>query len=280
MRRALREIETEDCKWGHCYRCGIPGDGADTRLAPRSLPVLSEPAEAEWLPAAPAYRRHAEPRTSTRPAGPPQEPVHRRYRVAFSKTGDARFLSHRQVMDTLERSLRAIRAPARFTEGFNPHIRLSMGPALPVGYEGLAEAFDVDCTAPLRQGHLEAANLRLPEGLQLLEARDLLPGAPSLGKLAATARYRIGPLGGSCPERTDAVPEPVRGGIRSWVPLSTGMLRVELNLRQDEGPTPSVHDLLAAIGVPEAEIPVVRVARERVVLRARERVAQAPTRVS
>lgn len=270
MRRALNEIETEDCKWGHCYRCGIPGDGEDTILAPSSLPVIGNPTEAEQPTNAPAYRRHGEPRTSVHRPSPAQAPVHRRYRIRFSKTGDARFLSHRQVMDTLERALRAASVPVRFTEGFNPHIRLSMGPALPVGHEGLAEEFDIDCTAPLRQAHLEAVSRRLPEGLQLMTARDLLPGAPSLGKLAAAARYLVGPPEGGWSGSPDALPNDLRTGIGSWSLLPSGSLRVELNLRQDEGPTPSVHDLLAAVGVPETEIPVVRVTRELVLLRARE----------
>ncbi|HSB35298.1 MAG TPA: TIGR03960 family B12-binding radical SAM protein, partial [Thermoanaerobaculia bacterium] len=31
-KKALKEGETEDCKWGHCYACGVPGDGEDTVL--------------------------------------------------------------------------------------------------------------------------------------------------------------------------------------------------------------------------------------------------------
>ena len=62
----------------------------------------------------------------------------------FEKLGDARYLSHRNVMDVLERALRAARVPVRYTEGFNPHIRLSMGPALPLGSESRHELFDLD----------------------------------------------------------------------------------------------------------------------------------------
>ena len=36
-----------------------------------------------------------------------------RHRVTFSKTGDARFLSHRNTMDVLERAIRAAGLPAR-----------------------------------------------------------------------------------------------------------------------------------------------------------------------
>ncbi len=162
-RRALKEAATEDCKWGHCYRCGIPGDGEDTQLATSSLPVLSDrPGEDEPAKDA-AYKLRPEPRVPVPSPGRSQQPVHRRYRLTFSKTGDARFLSHRQVMDALERVIRAAGLPVRYTQGFNPHIRLSMGPALSVGHEGSAEIFDVDCTAPLNKIHVTKVNSLLPE---------------------------------------------------------------------------------------------------------------------
>ena len=33
--KAKKEWRTEDCKWGHCYACGVPGNGEDTVLAER-----------------------------------------------------------------------------------------------------------------------------------------------------------------------------------------------------------------------------------------------------
>ena len=32
-KKAVKEMRTDDCKWGHCYACGVPGDGEDTVLA-------------------------------------------------------------------------------------------------------------------------------------------------------------------------------------------------------------------------------------------------------
>jgi len=266
-RRALKEIQTEDCKWGHCTRCGIPGDGEDTQLAPQSLPILGEPLPEAQRPKAAAYRLRPEPRTppARRPAVQP--PVFKRYRLRFAKTGDVRFLSHRQVMDALERALRAAGAPARFTEGFNPHIRLSMGPALALGHEGLAEPFDLDCTAPLTPAHVAGINRVLPTGLHLTVADELLPGAPSLGKVAAIARYRVAPRSGrTWPASAEDLDIDMAGGIRSWRRDDDGMLRVDLNLRAAEGPTPTIKNILAALGVPAEEIPIVGVTRESIVL--------------
>jgi len=271
-RRALSEKDTEDCKWGHCYRCGIPGDGTDTDLAPSSLPVVGEPLAEAQQPQAAAYRLRPEPRVPPRPRQTVQPPVYRRYRITYSKSGEVRFLSHRQVMDALERILRAVNAPIRYTEGFNPHIRLSMGPALPVGTEGEAEMFDVDCTAPLNPKILDAANQLLPEGLHLNSATPLMPGAPSLGKLTAGASYHIARCDhADWPTSPESFAPEVRDGVRRWALTQDGDLRVELNLRQDEGPIPTVRRLLQAHGVAEDAVSAVRVTREAIVLRPRGR---------
>jgi hypothetical protein len=176
-------------------------------------------------------------------------------------------------MDLLERIVRAADLPVRYTEGFNPHIRLSMGPALPVGHEGEAEMFDVDCTAPVRLQHLERANALLPEGMEITDARPLLLGAPSLGKLVAAARYRIGPVDdervrADTPETID---DDIRPGIRRWQLREDGSLVVELNARQGDEPIISVKRLLLALGLDEDRIARVPVVREALVLEARKK---------
>ncbi len=250
-KKALREMETEDCKWGRCTACGVPGNGEDTVLASPlpaafsfSLPVRSEevpavPAAGDPAPTAAtalsaaselpalgaggvsadvadarddgrgsayaqkakgaAYRMKATPdllplrerRKVGGGASPELPATARSYRLSFEKRGDARFLSHRNTMDVLERALRASRAPVRYTEGFNPHMRLSMGPALPLGQESEHELFDVDVLDALTAEHLAAVNERLPEGLRITGWRELPAGAPSLGKAATEAVYRF-----------------------------------------------------------------------------------------
>ena len=268
-RRALREAETEDCKWGHCYHCGIPGEGADTQLAAATLPVLGEPLPENERPKVAAYRLRPEPHLPEARNDRPQPPVHRRYRFTFSKAGDARFLSHRQVMDAFERVMRAAGLPVHYTEGFNPHIRLSMGPALALGHEGAAEIFDVDCTAPITGAHRDRANALLPDGVEILDTTALLPGAPSLGRLLDGIRYRIAPRanGSPWPGSPDGLEEGLRSAVRSWRLEEDGSLRVEINARQETGPTPSVKKLLRGLGMSEEEAARARATREQLVLR-------------
>ncbi len=254
-------------------RCGIPGDGADIELAERTLPVIDAlPAEADraqgrGLPAAPraACEAARPPSRAPSPRSTARYPLHlrqdRRRPLPVAPQRDGR---------CSERALRAAGVPVRYTEGYNPHIRLSMGPALAVGHEGLAEAFDVDCTAPVRGSHVDAMNRLLPDGLRILQAQALLPQAPSLGKLVAAAVYLVGEAGnGAWPADPSGLPSTLAAAVQRWEPLPDGRLRVELSLRQDDGPTATVKELLQAIGIEEPAIPLVRVTRERLVLRPR-----------
>ncbi len=259
-KKALQEMVTEDCKWGRCYACGVPGNGEDTVLAngmpaefsfalpslgvpgaagsaatpvPREAAAAAEgasPADGPPVAAAgpvlpsaagvasgvsdardagrgaayadkakgAAYRMKATPdllplreRRRSRGGASESAAIARTWRVSFEKLGDARYLSHRNVMDVLERALRAAGVPVRYTEGFNPHIRLSMGPALPLGQESRHELFDLDVVDALAPEHLAAVNDRLPPGIRLLGWHELPAGARSLGKAATEAVYRF-----------------------------------------------------------------------------------------
>jgi len=259
-RRALAGHATPDCRWGECMHCGIPGDGAETRLALATLSAGSD--------AAPRERPgDAAARTRSRAAVLAQPERTGRVRFTFAKTGDARWLSHRNVMDLLERALRAAEVPTRYTEGFNPHIRLSMGPALSVGHETLGDHFDVECHGEVDAAMVARANEVLPAELELTGFAALAEGARSLGKAVTAARYRI-----LRPDGLAAWPEQPPGplaaegsGVLAWQ-VDGDRLTVTLNLRQTAGPTPGLRALLAAVGIPPEEAAAVRVVRESLIL--------------
>ncbi|MBI4916750.1 MAG: TIGR03960 family B12-binding radical SAM protein [Acidobacteria bacterium] len=267
-RRAFLEAVTPDCRWGDCMRCGVPGDGLDTRLALPTLPVVGAEAPELASPKHAAYRLRPLPRVL-----PPAEPLSQpdrlaRVRFTFAKTGDARFLSHRNVMDLIERALRAAAVPVRYTEGYNPHIRVSMGPALALGHEALADAFDVECHGEVDAAMLERANRVLPEGLRLTGWARLPEGSPSLGKAVAASRFRIRRL----PDGPPWPPRPELPGVLDWVADGDDLV-VTVNARQVDGPTPGPRELLTVAGVPEERLRLASVVREALVLAERAAVA-------
>jgi radical SAM-linked protein len=165
-------------------------------LAP-GLPTLPSEGPAAYSDAAKgaAYRQKAMPDVAAPPRRRPgfaADPRPRlRYRVAFEKLGDARFLSHRNTMDAFERAVRAAGMPAAYSEGFNPRMRLSMGPALALGLESRGEVLDLETTGALPEDAAAKISDRLPPGVRVLAVRALAPGEPSLSKSIRGAAYSM-----------------------------------------------------------------------------------------
>jgi radical SAM family uncharacterized protein/radical SAM-linked protein len=285
--KAKKEMRTEDCKWGHCYACGVPGNGEDTVLAqsmPGSVPTLDDSVSSAADPAAyrdvakgAAYRQKPMPDLPSavrRSSGQTGRVV--RHRVTFEKTGDARFLSHRNTMDAFERAIRAAGLPARYSEGFNPHMKLSMGPALPLGLESRHEVFDVDGRAPFGPDAARAISEKLPPGLAVLDVRELSAADAALSKSVRSARYAVRL---EEPEHVGRASEVVANGWREAVPALRAIalesddagagarLTFEVNLDQAAGETSTPKKVIEALlAIPPEAQAFLSVVREATVL--------------
>jgi radical SAM-linked protein len=88
-----------------------------------------------------------------------------RLRVFYKKEGVSRFISHLSFCKLIERSLRRMDLPLRFSEGFSPHIKISFCPPLPIPISGINEFFEVEvCSKFDLDFFVENINLILPEG--------------------------------------------------------------------------------------------------------------------
>jgi len=283
--KAKKEMRTEDCKWGHCYACGVPGNGEDTVLAksmPGSLPTLDGAVSSATDPAAyrdvakgAAYRQKPMPDLPSavrRAPGATDRVV--RHRVTFEKIGDARYLSHRNTMDALERAIRAAGLPARYSEGFNPHMKLSMGPALPLGLESRHEVFDVDGRAPFGPDAARAISEKLPPGLTVLDVRELSAADRALSKSVKSARYAVRL---EEPEHVGRASDAIANGWRDAVPALRAIaleergpgarLTFEVNLDQSAGETSTPKKVIEALlAIPPEAQALLSVTREATVL--------------
>ncbi|NUN51710.1 MAG: DUF2344 domain-containing protein, partial [Planctomycetaceae bacterium] len=89
-----------------------------------------------------------------------------RVRVVFGKEGRLRFLGQLDLGRTLERAIRRSGLPARFSEGFNPRIRLSFPCASPTGMASRCEIVELQVAAPAGAAEVrEALRREMPEGL-------------------------------------------------------------------------------------------------------------------
>ena len=91
-------------------------------------------------------------------------------RMRFSKTGRAIYISHLDLMATMQRAFSRAECPLKYSEGFNPRPQISIALPLSVGTASLCEIMDfqlvhkVDITS-LR----ERLNAKMPEGVEVLE---------------------------------------------------------------------------------------------------------------
>ncbi|MFO1518069.1 MAG: TIGR03960 family B12-binding radical SAM protein [bacterium] len=124
---------------------------------------------------------------------PPSLPkVYTSYRCRFTKLGEVAFLSHLELMGVLKRALSRARIPLRFSEGYHPQPRMSLGQALPVGVESLSEFLDVEVEgAPDPAELIGQVNRVLPKGLEFKTCERLKPNSPSVSAATVGTVWKV-----------------------------------------------------------------------------------------
>lgn len=206
--------------------------------------------------------------------------------MTFRKDGDLRWISHRDCLRLLERSLRRAGLRLSLSQGFHPKPRFSFPLALALGWEGHAEWMEVELQDDLSPDHVrDRLNANLPEGLRIERARRLQAGearmqVDRLVYQARLPRERLVELQQAASHllRMDHFPVPsaknpgimkdVRAGLLDlrW---DEDELTIELSSQAPAGIGP--REILAALGFKDAELAGTVIARQGVILREPDR---------
>jgi radical SAM family uncharacterized protein/radical SAM-linked protein len=94
---------------------------------------------------------------------------HNWYRLFYAKQGDARFLSHLELVQLFFQAFRRAEILLHYSQGFNPVPKASFSPALPVGTASLAEYLDVDLKETIADERLflQRLNRQMPAGITI-----------------------------------------------------------------------------------------------------------------
>lgn len=113
-----------------------------------------------------------------------------RLRIRFTKVGDMRWISHRDLARVWERLLRRADLQLAFSEGFHPKPRINFPSALALGTEALDEIVELEVLGEVPLDKIEADIRReLPDGMQFLE---LTSPKYKLGKARVeSSTYRV-----------------------------------------------------------------------------------------
>lgn len=89
----------------------------------------------------------------------------------FTKLGYLKFISHLDLVDLFQRTLFQNKVDVKFSEGFNPHPRMSIAYPLPLGIESNSEYMEIYLNSRIDlKDFLIKMNERLPAGIKIARA--------------------------------------------------------------------------------------------------------------
>ncbi len=113
-----------------------------------------------------------------------------RLRITYGRDGSARYLSHLEMMRAWERTLRRAGWSVAYSQGFNPHAKLSFAAPLPVGVASTGELLDVTLEAerPVIEARADLV-AHVPGDFVVVSVEDISLEAPPLPRSLRAAEY-------------------------------------------------------------------------------------------
>jgi radical SAM-linked protein len=191
-----------------------------------------------------------------------------RLRITFSKTEAMRFTSHLDLHRTWERTFRRAGLPLAYTQGFNPHPRINLASALPLGFTGEGEIVDVWLEDNVPLPEIETALVgSVPPGVKISRVQEIDERSPTLQVDLEASEFIVtflepveelsqrldGLLAAeSLPRERRGKKYDLRPLIQEIKPLpedKQGHLRIFVRLTAHEGSTGRPEEVIAALGV-------------------------------
>jgi len=94
-----------------------------------------------------------------------------RIKIIYKKGEEVKYISHRDLMRAFQRAIRRADLPISYSQGFNPHMKVSWGQALKVGAASEAEEAILQLESWLKPEEVKLRlNKELPKGLAISDA--------------------------------------------------------------------------------------------------------------
>lgn len=171
-KKAQEGEPTPDCR-EKCHRCGV----CDHRPV---APLFYR----DWTPSAGREKTFS---------NPPAAKI-KKYRLTFSKTGSAGYLSHLEVVRLFIRAFKRIGVNFVYSQGYHPMPKVSFAAALPVGTESIDETVDIALYEPAPILSMkEGMNRQLPDGIEVSSIEDVTH--KKKGPLLKESHFHIGTNG-------------------------------------------------------------------------------------
>ncbi|MCK4573068.1 MAG: TIGR03960 family B12-binding radical SAM protein [candidate division Zixibacteria bacterium] len=118
-------------------------------------------------------------------------PTKNRFRIRWGRTARYRYMSHLDNIRAIERALRRSKLPVSYSHGYNPTMKLSFGPPLPLGFTSEAEYADITLEENLMPIMVDKLKEAMPEGMDILDVKTVLGKTQSLTAALNRVVYHI-----------------------------------------------------------------------------------------
>ena len=115
-----------------------------------------------------------------------------KYLLKFEKKGDIRYISHLDLMRQFQRAFKRAEIGLAFSQGFNPHPKMSFGQPLSLGFTSSGEYLEFE-TVDLHRGEdiLRSMNQTLPNGITVKACLRMPAIKKTASALVSFADYEI-----------------------------------------------------------------------------------------
>lgn len=109
----------------------------------------------------------------------------------YSKTGNLKYISHLDVLRFIQRAVKRTGVNAKYSEGFNPHMKTSFGFPLSLGTESIGEYFEIELNQEIEPNEFaKKLNAVMPKEMQIIKSA-IAASEQSIMSRCAYAQYII-----------------------------------------------------------------------------------------
>ena len=115
-----------------------------------------------------------------------------RYAIKFNKTGYIKYTSHLDLLRLFKRVMKRSGIKLKYSQGFNPHPKMSFAQPLSLGYESIGEILEIETAENLKCDEIkEKAGSIMPSGIEITDVVKLPDTGKTLASLCYEAEYLI-----------------------------------------------------------------------------------------
>ena len=115
-----------------------------------------------------------------------------RYAIKFSKEGMLKYTSHLDMIRFFKRVFNRANILLMYSQGFNPHPKMTFAQPLSLGYTGIIEIIEIETKEDIKPEDMhERLNEQMPPGMKILSCEYLSEEDKGIAGRITQAQYRI-----------------------------------------------------------------------------------------